>query len=316
VTAASGGGVGGASRRAEKGRGILGWRERGERALRTVAGDERVRRLRAVLDRNDAAGGPLLSAGLAFHALFALLPALLLLSGLAGWLIEDPETRAALVGDLVRRLPPLARPVEETLDRLVSDRGTFSILGLLGLAWGASNFYSSLDEAMARLFSGGRTRNLIERRLRGLAGVAALIAAAVASVAVGAAWSYVEAAVIPDPSLIAWRFVGPAITAVLMVIAVLVVYRAVPTAPPSWTAAALPAFVTGIAIALLTNLFTFVAPRLVGGLEAFGVLAALFGALIWLNYAFQLLLLGGAWAALRRDEPVPIAPPSDPGEIG
>ena len=314
MTAATGGRSGGAARKGSGG--ILGWRDRGERALRVVAGDERVMRLRTILDRNEAAGGPLLSAGLAFHALFALLPALLLLAGLAGWLIEDPATRAALVGDLVRRLPPLASPVEETLDRLVSDRGTFSILGLLGLAWGASNFYSSLDEAMARIFSGGRTRNLIERRLRGLAGVAALIAAAVGSVAIGAAWSYVEAALNADSSLLFWRLAGPATTAALMVVAVLIVYRIVPTAPPSWGAAALPAVVTGVAIALLTNVFTFIAPRLVGGLEAFGVLAALFGALIWLNYAFQLLLLGAAWAALRRDEPVPVAPPSDPGEIG
>jgi uncharacterized BrkB/YihY/UPF0761 family membrane protein len=74
--------------------------------------------------------------------------------------------------------------------------------------------------------------------------------------------------------------------------------------------------VTGLAIALLTDLFTIVAPRLVGGLQAFGVLAALFGALIWLNYGFQLLLLGAAWTALRRDEPVPVAPPSDPGDPG
>jgi membrane protein len=291
-------------------------RDRGERVLRAVAGDARVQRLQAVLARNEEAGGALLSAGLAFYALFALLPGLLLLAGLAGWLIGDPETRAALVGDLVRNLPPLAGPFEETLDRLVSDRGTFTVLGLLGLAWGASNFYGSLDEAMARLFRGGRARGIVERRVRGVIGVGALIGAALVAVVAGSTRAYVEATLHVGGDVAFWSVVGPAITALVQVAAVLIVYRVVPTAPPSWSDALLPGIVTGLLIALLTVLFTLVAPQLVGGLQAFGVLAALFGALIWLNYGFQLLLIGAAWAALRRDEPVPVSPPSDPGEIG
>jgi len=291
-------------------------RRRGELVLRAVAGDARVQRLQAVLARNEEAGGSLLSAGLAFYALFALLPALLLLSGLAGWLITDPATRAALVGDLVRRLPPLAGPFEDTLDRLVSDRGTFTIVGIIGFAWGASNFYGSLDEAIARLFRGGRARGIVERRIRGVVGVGALMGAALASVVAGSARAYVEATLQVGGDVQFWSVVGPALTAAAQVLAVLVVYRVVPTAPPSWSDALLPAVVTGLAIALLTDVFTLLAPRLVGGLQAFGVLAALFGALIWLNYGFQLLLLGAAWAALRRDEPVPVSPPSDPGEIG
>ena len=41
------------------------------------------------------AGGPLLAAGLAFRALFAILPALLLIAGISGWFIVDAEARAA-----------------------------------------------------------------------------------------------------------------------------------------------------------------------------------------------------------------------------
>jgi membrane protein len=295
---------------------VTGLRTRLERVVRVLAGDARVQSASAVLQRNEEAGGALLSAGLAFHALFALLPALLLLAGLAGWLIADPPTRAALVGDLVRRLPPLAGPFEETLDRLVSDRGTFTVIGLVGFLWGASNFYGSLDEAMARLFRGGRPRGIVERRMRGVIGVGALIGAALVSVVAGSARAYVEAALHVGGDVAFWRVVGPGLTALAQVIAVLVVYRVVPTAPPSWRHVLVPAVVTGLAIALLTDVFTLIAPRLVGGLEAFGVLAALFGALIWLNYGFQLLLLGAAWAAVRRDKPIPMSPPSDPGEIG
>lgn len=285
-------------------------RRRGEGFVERIGQDPRVRRTQAVLQVAEDVGGGLVAAGLAFHALFALLPALLLLSGLAGWLVDDPQTRAALVGDLVRRLPPLAGPVEQTLDRLVSDRGTFSIIGLLGLAWGASNFYGSLDEAMERLFPGGRERSLVERRLRGFGAVAVLIAAAVATVLTGSAWSYVEGALGGGDDRPFWRLVGPASTAVVMSAGVLFVYRVVPTAPPSLRAAWLPGLVAGTAIALLTDFFTILAPRIIGSLQAFGVLATLFGALVWLSWVFQLLMLGAAWARLRRDDQV--GPSHDP----
>ena len=55
-----------------------------------------VRRLLDILDRYDRAGGGLLAAGLAFSSLFALLPAILLIIGLAGLLLSDPERREAL----------------------------------------------------------------------------------------------------------------------------------------------------------------------------------------------------------------------------
>ncbi len=284
-------------------RGRLGaLRRLGESVVGAIGRDPRVSRAQAVLRATDEAGGGLVAAGLAFHALFALLPALLLLSGLAGWLVDDPRTRAALVGDLVRRLPPLAGPVEQTLDRLVSDRGTFSIIGLLGLAWGASNFYGSLDVAMEHAFPGGRERNLVERRLRGFGAVGVMIAAAVATVLTGSAWSYVEGALGGGDERQFWRLVGPASTAVVMSAAVFFVYRVVPTAPPDVRAAWLPAITAGTAIALLTNFFTILAPRVIGSLQAFGVLATLFGALVWLSWVFQLLLLGAAWARLRRDD--------------
>ncbi len=281
---------------------VAALRRRGEDLVEAIGRDRRVRRLQAVLQAADEAGGGILAAGLAFHALFALLPALLLLSGLAGWLIDDPATRAALVGDLVRRLPPLAGPVERTLDRLVSDRGTFSIIGLLGLAWGASNFYGSLDEAMERVFPGGRERSLVERRIRGFGAVGVLIAAAVATVVTGSAWSYVESAIGSGDDKAFWRLAGPGTTALVMSAAVLFVYRVVPTAPPDLRAAWLPALVVGTAIALLTNFYTILAPRIIGSLQAFGVLATLFGTLVWLSWVFQLLMTGAAWARLRRDE--------------
>jgi uncharacterized BrkB/YihY/UPF0761 family membrane protein len=87
----------------------------------------------------------------------------------------------------------------------------------------------------------------------------------------------------------------------VMIAAALLVYMVVPTAPPSLRAALPPAILAGIGIGLLTNLFSLLAPLLIGGLAGFGVIATVFGALVWLNFSYQILLYGAAWARVRRD---------------
>ena len=98
-----------------------------------------------------------------------------------------------------------------------------------------------------------------------------------------------------------WRFAVPILGLAIFVVVVLIIYLLVPTAPPSVRAALPPAIIAGLGIGLLTNLFGVLAPWLIGGLSAFGVIATAFGVLIWLNFSYQMLLYGAAWARLRRD---------------
>ena len=87
----------------------------------------------------------------------------------------------------------------------------------------------------------------------------------------------------------------------LGVVVVLVVYRVVPPQAPSWRAIWLPAIVAGVAIVLLSQLFLFLAPRLIGAALLAGSLATAFVALAWLSFTFQVLLFGAAWVRVRDD---------------
>ncbi|HET7678430.1 MAG TPA: YihY/virulence factor BrkB family protein [Candidatus Limnocylindrales bacterium] len=282
---------------------LLRWRRRFEGAQARLLAHPRMAVLVAANRRFEAAGGGLLAAGLAFRLLFAVLPGLMLAAGLAGWLVEDPVVRGELVAAVLRAVPPLAEAVGETLRGIVEYRGTVSVIGLLGLAWGASALYDALDEAIGRLIPGTRRRNMIERRLLGLAIVLALLGAAVSALVVGTLGVLTEgfggdgAGAAGLGSLL-----GLAVTGALTCAAVLAVYRYVPTTRPSLRASLVPAIVAGLGIALLTAVYATLAPRLIGALSAFGAFAALFGAIIWLGYVCQLLLIGAAWVGLRRDE--------------
>ena len=79
---------------------------------------------------------------------------------------------------------------------------------------------------------------------------------------------------------------------------VLVIYRIVPPRSPSLRSAVVPAIVAGLGIYLLSQVFLFVAPRIVG---VAGSLASAFVALAWLSFSFQILLVGAAWVRVRDD---------------
>jgi membrane protein len=262
--------------------------------------NRRLQSLLAVMADYNAAGGGLLSAGLAFNALFAIIPALLAVVAFLGLVIEDPVRRAETVQFIVRQVPPLEQVAATIVDTLATGSRVGSIIGIIGVLWGASGFYGALEGAFALLFPGSAGRGIVEQRIRGVIGVLALVGMVVAAVLINTVIGLV-ATVIVLPGIDIFRLVAPVIACATGVAVCAVVYIVVPVNGPSLRAARAPAIVAGIGIGLLTALFSLVAPLLVQGFAALGVIASVFAALIWLNLIFQVLLYGAAWACIRRD---------------
>jgi uncharacterized BrkB/YihY/UPF0761 family membrane protein len=118
------------------------------------------------------------------------------------------------------------------------------------------------------------------------------------AISLGSVWAWLDQLV---GDLLIWRYLAPLAMLAVMVLVALAAYLVVPTAPPSLRAAIWPAIVAGIGIGLLTNVFGLLAPLLIGSLSGFGIIATVFGALVWLNLSYQILLFGAAWARVRRD---------------
>ena len=260
-----------------------------------------------MVDADGQAGGSLLAAGLAYRALFGLLSGLILVAGIIGWVFDDPASRAtavAAVSDIVPGLEPI---VSTGLESLVAERGTLSILGLVGAAFGASIFYDALDDSMNRVMPGGGQRNPILRRLLGIAAVVLLALAGVAALGIGLATSPVAEVLSP---------IGQVLVAILRTIAIIgllalaigLIYRWVPIERPMLADVRLPAVVTAGVIWLASEVFGLLAPLLVRQLAVFGVFVSLLALLIWLGWVTQLLILGGSWSRVRRDEREALSP--------
>lgn len=267
---------------------------------RAAMRNRRVQMLMAVMADYGAAGGGLLSAGLAFNALFAIIPALLAVVAFLGLLINDPVSRTQTVQFIIQQLPPLEPVAQTIVDTLANGSRVGSVIGIIGIAWGASGFYGALEGALALLFPGSGSRGLIQQRVRGVIGVVVLIGLVFAAILVNTVIGAISSLVVV-PGLDVFRLAAPVLACLTGVAVCLVVYVVVPVQGPTLASARAPAVVAGIGIGLLTTLFGLVAPLLVQGFAALGVIASVFAALIWLNFTFQLLLYGAAWACIRRD---------------
>lgn len=267
-----------------------------------------------VLDRYNAGGGGLLAGGLAYAALFAIVPAMLLLAGVVGLLFADPVERAKAVAVVVGVLPPLRDLIEAVLAEATLAAAPVSIVGAVILVWGTSRFVVAFEDAMARVMGGDRRRGVFISNLAALGAVVLMIAAIVLSTLLSGALAFLQAGV--ESGVLG--VIGDAVEIALLLLPTLVtigattlVYRIVPVQSPPWRAVIVPGIAAGIALTVLATVFAFVAPRLIGAAAFIGSLATAFAALAWLSLSFQALLFGAAWVRDRASQQTPAGARSD-----
>jgi len=285
-------------------RGLALWRQRVGGATDRARALPGIRTGLAANDAYNQAGGGLLASGLAFSALFAVIPGLLLVVSLLVVIVDDPASRARVIDWIVQQVPPLRDVATTVITNLASDARIGSVLGLVLFLWGASGFYLGLRNAIGRTIPGGQPANPILARIQAVAAVALLVFAALVG--------FVVAGMASVMSLGAWApFLSPIAAIGVATGLCMVLYLFLPNDRPTVREAGLPALMAGIGIGLLTTFFGALAPFLVQGFVALGVIASVFVALVWFNWTFQILLIGASYVQLRRDghDPGPLTPP-------
>jgi len=279
---------------------LSGWRVRIGRILE----QRRVQTLRAVLYRYDAAGGALLAGGLAYSALFAIVPLALVTAGLTGLLVGDPDVRDQVVETIANVLPPLLGLVSLVLAEAAKSAGTISILGAATLLWGGSRFILAFEGAMSRVAGGPRTRGILHRNMLGVGAALLLVSTVVAGAVLAGLAAFLDAAAAVNGPFVVSQVTSTVLALLplaLSVGAMVLVYRFVPEDRPSWRAAWLPAGVVALVLTITARIFVFIAPRLIGAAATIGAVATAFAALAWLGLTFQAILLGAAWVGVRHE---------------
>ena len=106
-----------------------------------------------------------LAAMIAFNALFALIPMLLLLVSLAGFLLKDENRRASVVIHIANVLPyGQARETADTVLSASNQSAQLGIIGLVSLLWVGTSFITTVARAMDRVY-GVQGRPYVHNRL-------------------------------------------------------------------------------------------------------------------------------------------------------
>lgn len=284
----------------------------------------------AVID-SITVGVPSSGAAIAYYALFALAPLLLMVIAIAGLLWGQEAVR----GEIVQQISGLigldgAAAIQAILQRVRQPRegAAATLLGLLVLAFAATGAFLELQSALNRIWHvkaapGIDMKGLVRHRLRALAMVVSLsfllLVSLTVSAAVNAAMLWFGHFAIGWPMII--MLVNQGLSLFVSGVLFGLLYLVLPDVQLDWRDVAVGAFLTAV-------LFV-IGQRLIGLYLGNSMLASPFGAagtvaiiLVWVYYSTQIVLYGAVftrvWAEHRRGPPpiagavVEIAPESGP----
>lgn len=237
---------------------------------------------------------------MAFHALLALAPLLLLLLSVAGRLLGREAARDSLLSAARRFAGPEAESVALSMLQLVTVsrwRTTGTLLGLGLLLLFASSFFMELRTAVNTVWDTGHKglRRLLLRRLISLGETLITVVAGLLILAVGVLRSVVWPLLTTDGSPGHWLLIGAshAGTLILTTAVLATVYRYLPEVRPRPRAAAV--LVGAVPTAMVLGLFS----HLIGRIISASALASLYGAassvivaLLWMYYSVWIALFG------------------------
>ena len=260
---------------------------------------------------------PMRSVALAYYAFFTLFPLAVLAVAVLGHLINigaplAENLQERMIGGLTRTLVGASDAVEGTLENIGQSAGAIGLLGIAGLIWGLTGSLSAVSSAISRIFDPTAPLPSWRVRLRsagvilGIGGIFALLSLGGVVLGLIAPFLPMDSA---EPLIAAYRLVvqvlGPILTFALL-------YRFLPTVPPTWRDALVGAAVGGLLFGLLQLGFTTYL-RFVSFEGVFGPLSGVAVLFVWLNFSSQAFLLGGLVAArLRPEDPSPAVEGAEP----
>jgi len=233
------------------------------------------------------------ASGLAFNAVMAMFPMILGALAIIGWVINGPVIQRQAQTAILRAFP--GRSGAELNAVVTGDlhhyAGLLGIAGVLGLLWGVTNFFGSLEFCLSRIFEFPQ-RSFLRRRAMGAVMMFVLVAGLLVAVASNTLMTLVPV----------MAGIGPAAGFAAMTALSLTIYRLVPNRTFRIRQLWPGALVSGVLIELITLLFPLYA-RLAHGFDTYGQSFALFFLLAtWLFFLSEFILIGALWNRVRLGE--------------
>jgi membrane protein len=247
------------------------------------------------------------AAGLAFNAFMTMFPLILGLLSIVWLLVHDPGTEERLQNIVTGIFPSDAHDqLVQALKGVKDHSGLFGVISIVGLVWGGTSFFTSMEFALTQIF-GTRQRDALRGRVMGFLMMLLFLATLLLTAGANAA----AASSIPAGQ------VGGFIVGALVLVALLTaIYRFVPNRSFRLKEIWPGALLAGVLIEVFSLIFPIYA-RVAHGFNTYGQQFALFFLLAtWLYFLSQLLLLGAVLNRMRLGPPSEEGMVAEPGDRG
>lgn len=233
------------------------------------------------------------AGALAYNAFMSMFPLIVGLLAIVGLITHDPTTRAEFINGALAYFPSDSHEaLANALDGVRHNSGIFGVIGILGMLWGGSNLFVSMEFTLGRIF-GAKQRDFLQQRAMTLVMTVAFAVDVVATIGLNTASS-----LLPNVPRI-----EPVVGLVVWVLFMSAVYRIVPNRTyrlrDMWP---------GILLAsVLMEGLSLLWPLLAGlshGFSTYGTALALFFLLgTWLGFLAMFTLLGALAIRMHAGEP-------------
>jgi membrane protein len=237
------------------------------------------------------------ASGMAYFAILSLFQVVVLGVIVFSLLVGEGEARRIVIGRLDSALPLEPGTVTAIVESIIESRGGVTLVSLALLAWSSIGFFGALSTGVGRAFATTTRRPFWQDKLIGLlllAGAGLLILCAIGiGLAEGIATRL--ASRIPGGGRGGQLLVdlaGLLLPIVLVLIALLVVYRVVPNRRVTFRQVLPGAVVAALLFTALRSGFTWYATDVARYESFFGPISTVISLLVFLHFASMVVLLG------------------------
>jgi len=258
----------------------------------------------------DQDGGALMARSIAYYALFAVFPAILVLIVAASAVLDSEEVQEVVMALVAEHMPIALDLVAANLTHLLRTRETVGLIALIGLVWSASGVFSAIFRSVNRAWGIPKSRLFLSEKLYGLImvsfiGVLFLFTLSIDAVAsLARSWQVTLLGVQPAATLIAQaggnRLVGwlsALVPALLSAGAFVLMYRTMPRAPVRWRDVWLGGLIAGLLWQAGQKLFAWYLVNFATYNVIYGSVGAIIAFLLWSYLSAQIFLLGAEFTA-------------------
>lgn len=267
-----------------------------------------IRLLGSALAKFDRDQGFFLASGIAFQGLLCLVPFTLLLLSFAGAYLFADERVADQLGRYFEQAAPALDPaLRRNLLEIVSRRGTYGVVGTIGLLWVATTIFGWLRIALNTIFGVPKARGALHGLGLDLLMIVLCGASFLVSVGLTAFFEYLRRLPSPLDPAATGRILSLALSYVIPFLITLLIcfliYHRVPDRRVSARAALGGAVFTGVLWETAKHLFTAYVSAFGSYSLVYGSLSAAAVLLVWAYYSAAVLLLGAEVTSLLEKEP-------------